>query len=243
MAIDLAGMRIYMLALMGENDINNSMWRHSDATPYYNYDSAILQADIVLGEELLMRGCQDEMTVKSSTVTFPANQSEVAWATLDATGVLPGAKILQIKDTTSDLPMYIRMEYMSRLDRWNPASIYDSPRYRELNRNISNVVAIMYKDTCCIFPKFSSARSLTFYYIPRFGGMTTGSPAVNSPLPNEAVVAMAYRAGIFLKRQLDQDATGFERSYQESFTALVNALQNGRGTPFRRRPRFKGPMY
>jgi hypothetical protein len=149
----------------------SSFYDSTSVTPYAIFDNAINQAESDVGHAMLEHGAEDALTVKSGSITFPASQEDVAWSSRDTPGALPGSKILLIEDTTNSLPCYIRMETMARKDRWDPASIYESPRFRELRNNMSDVVMVLYKDSVSVYPKFSSARTLTFYYVPVFGRM------------------------------------------------------------------------
>jgi len=238
MAITLSNTRAQVLALLGETVINNSSWYYNSTTPYYNIDYAVNASERDIGQALLESGCEDAMVIKSAAKTYPADTENYAWSSLDNTGALPGTKILQIQDTTTDLPQYIRMEYFSRKDIYDPGSIYDSPRYRELSQNVSSTVAIMYKDTISIYPKFGSARSLTFFYVPKFGQMA--ATPVNSVLPDDAENALSFGAANILLQQLQRDNSQMESMYSRSLMSLINTLQSDRATPFRSRPRFKG---
>lgn len=216
MAISLANARALTLRYTGEPDTSTNSWYDlASDVPYGTIDAAINEAEIDVGERLMMEGCENSMIVKSGTITFPASSEDVAWSTLDTSRALPGSKILQICDETSSIPKYIRMEEFGRKDRWDPASIYESARYRELRNNVSDQVALLYKDSISVYPKFSSAASLVFFYVPAFGRMN----GINTVVVSAGGSAYASAPTVLVTSAATEPSTGAAAS----LTATVAA--------------------
>lgn len=242
MAITLATLRERILAELGQPV--TGQFYYNATTPYYKIDNAANAAELDAGRELMAKGAESILLRKSATIVFPAQQAENLWSTLDTTGALPGQRIITIKDLTTSFPQYIRMEIIEREDMYDPTLNYGIPRYPEIAKNLSLTKAFLVgTDTIVIYPAFGQARNLLFRYIPYFGKMSVvvGQTAANdSVLPDDALPALVYRACSILLAQKERDTSQVDQNYAYQIQMLINTLQNGRGAPYRNRPRFKG---
>ena len=179
MAITLTSARLLTLRHTGEPETESNSWYDSaSAQPYAIIDNAINQAEQDIGQELMMRGCEDSLGVAIWNIAWPASTLTVTAATADPTGGLGNAsKILMMMDqdasvSADDAPAFTLVPFapLTRLDQFS-SSHPGYPRRRLVGSGYSSTRAFSANGVITISPTFSSARTIGFYYVPGFGRM------------------------------------------------------------------------
>lgn len=234
-------LRLQVIARMGLPTIDNSPFYHSTGTPYYFVDEAIKEAAQSIIGEITTKGAAEALLETSSTYTWPASTTTVAWSTINTAlssdnFTLPGAELRRIKDiTVTDQPIFIRILPANREDQYNRLGVFYVPRQATFDRRFGDSVAMLSGDSLSLYGKCSTTRSLQFEFVPYYDKAGT-----KIPLPTEATFPLVNLAAINLLRTHNMDVAGLEATYLQSVAGVINTLKSGRGLIWRQRSRYKG---
>ncbi len=170
MSITLVELRQAVLEFLDEPDIDNCRYKSPSEQKYSRVDYTINNAELMIGSELVLRGCEQHLIRRLSSLTIPASSANVAWATFDPSGELPGQKINHILDVTNgslaayEIPILDAGEEIKY-----QSTVFGFTRLGLPREELCGSGAFLYGDRISFLPVQTSSRTADVLYVPKWG--------------------------------------------------------------------------
>lgn len=172
MSIHLYDLRASVLEMLDEPDIDNCRFKSSSASKYGRIDYCINNAEIMVGSELILRGCAQAIMKRITGLTIPADSDNVAWATFDPSGELPGQKMCHIFDVTNGTLATYEIPILDSGDESKyQSTVFGFTRLGLPRDELCGSGAFLYGDRISFLPVQTSSRTAEVIYIPKLGRM------------------------------------------------------------------------
>lgn len=167
---DLPLLRQYVLEILDEPEIDNCRFKSPSEQKWRRIDFAINAAEIEIGAELYLRGCGQHLMRRITGLTIPADSDNVAWATFDPSGELPGQKINHIFDVTNGTLATYEIPILDANDESKyQSTIFGFTRLGLPREEYSGSGAFLYGDRISFLPVQTSSRTAEVLYVPKWG--------------------------------------------------------------------------
>lgn len=170
MSVNLPTLRSYTLEALDEPDINNCRFRSPSSQKWRRIDYVLKSSEMEVGAELYLRGCGQHLMRRITGLTIPAASANVAWATFDPSGELPGQKILHIFDVTNGTLATYEVPILDAGDESRyQSTVFGFTRLGLPREELCGSGAFLYGDRISFLPVLTQTRTAEVLYIPRWG--------------------------------------------------------------------------